>query len=82
MEIKNFILKKNKQKPDLCFCYEQKIDKYKYSIFTINGGKTFLASIEEIRLDNKWYKIFIETKNSIQSCLDSFEFFINENKNV
>ena len=41
----------------------------KYSIFTMNGGKTFLASIEEKRLNGKYYPEFSKTVNSIEEGL-------------
>lgn len=77
MEIQDFKLVKNRQRPDFCYSYEKKTGDRKYSIFTMNGGKTFLASIEEPRMDGKWYSEFSETHNSVKKCLISFDNFIN-----
>lgn len=47
MNIDDFKIIRNKQRPEFCYAYE----KYnsgktkKYSLFTIDGGKSFLASI-------------------------------------
>lgn len=77
MELKEFKLVKNKQRADFCYSYEKKTDNRKYSIFTMDGGKTFLASVEEPRMDNRWYSEFSETYNSVQECLSAFEEFNN-----
>lgn len=75
MTLQEFKLVKNKQIPDFCYAYEKKSDSRKYSIFTIDGGKTFLASIEEPIMDKRWYSIFSESHNSVQECLDAFIVF-------
>jgi len=75
MDLKKFKLVKNKQRPDLCYAYEKKTNIRKYSIFTMNGGKTFLASVEEPRADKKWYSEFSETHNSVEECLKAFGRF-------
>lgn len=72
MDIIEFKLIKNKQRPEFCYSYEKKDANRKYSIFTMNGGVTFLASIEEPRLDGRWYTEFSETHGSIDKCLESF----------
>ena len=77
MNLKEFKLVKNKQRPDFCYAYEKKTDIRNYSIFTMNGGKTFLASVEEPRMDKRWYSEFSETHNSIQECLDALGRFNN-----
>ena len=77
MNLKEFKLVKNKHRPDLCYAYEKKTDGRKYSIFTMNGGKTFLASIEEPIMGKRWYAEFSEKHNSVQECLDAFERFNN-----
>lgn len=79
MTLENFKLVRNRQRPEFCFSYELKTDERKYQIFTMNGGKTFLASIEEPRMDGRWYSEFSETFNSIQGCLNSFDIF-NQNE--
>ena len=75
MNLKEFKLVKNRQRPDFCYAYEKKTEDRKYSIFTMDGGKTFLASIEEPRLDKRWYSEFSETHGSVQECLDAFDKF-------
>lgn len=77
MNLKEFKLVKNKQRPDFCYAYGKKTDRRKYSIFTMDGGKTFLASVEEQRMDKRWYSEFSETHNSVQECLDAFGHFNN-----
>jgi len=77
MNLKEFKLVKNRQRPDFCYAYEKKTDSRKYSIFTMDGGKTFLASVEEPRMDKIWYSEFSETHNSIQECLDALGRFNN-----
>lgn len=70
--LKDFKLVKNKQRPDFCYSYKQNIDDKKYEIFTMNGGKTFLASIEMLRLDGRYYSEFSQEFDSIEKCLDAF----------
>jgi len=65
MDLKDFKLVKNRQRPDFCYSYELKQADKKFSIFTMDGGKTFLASREEKRLDNRFYTEFSQTVNSI-----------------
>ena len=76
MELEKFKFKKNKIRPDFCYSYEMTTKKRKYSIFTMNDGKSFLASIEELRLDGRWYQEFSENKNSINECLEAFDKFV------
>jgi len=49
MNLKNFKIVKNRQRPDFCYAYEMYSESKdrKFSIFTMNGGKSFLASIVE-----------------------------------
>jgi len=75
MNLKDFKLVKNRQRPDFCYSYEKKEPSRKYSIFTMNGGKTFLASIEEPRMDKKWYSEFSETHDTVEKCLTAFDGF-------
>lgn len=77
MNLKDFKLIKNKQCPDFCYSYENKINDYKYSIFTMDGGKTFMASIEKLNIDKRYYSEFSKSYNSVQECLDSFTNFNN-----
>lgn len=75
MYLKKFKLVKNRQRPDFCYAYELKTDERKYSIFTMNGGQTFLASVEEPRLDGRWYSEFSETHNTVEECLEALGRF-------
>lgn len=72
MNLNEFKLIKNRQRPDLCYGYEKKNNNRKYSIFTMDSGRTFLASITEPRLDGKWYSEYSETKKSIDECINAF----------
>ena len=69
MNIKDFKLIKNRQSPNFCYKYELKQPGKITSIFTMNGGKTFLVSIEEKRLDNSYYTEFSKTVNTIDEAL-------------
>lgn len=71
MEIKDFKLVKNKQRPEMCYAYETRIDGSKYCIFTMNYGKTFLASIEERRMDGRYYSEF--SKHNCPSVEEALE---------
>jgi len=75
MDLKDFKLVKNRQRPDFCYSYEKKEKGRKYSIFTMNGGKTFLASIEELGMDKKWYSEYSEKHDSAGKCLAAFDSF-------
>lgn len=75
MKLKDFKLRQNKQRPDFCYGYEKNDGDRKYMIFTMNGGKTFLASVEEPRLDGRWYTEFSEHHKSIDECLTAFDSF-------
>ena len=72
MIIKEFKLIKNRQRPEFCYSYEKQEGELKYSIFTMNGGKTFFASIEKFGCTQ-----FSETHISIKECLKSFKTFNN-----
>ena len=69
MDIKNFKLIKNRQRPEQCFAYEKKTNNAKYSIFTMNGGKTYLASIEGKRMDGSFYPKKSNTVSNIDEAL-------------
>jgi len=75
MNLKDFKLVKNRQRPDFCYSYEKKEGSRKYSIFTMNAGRTFLASIEEPRMDKKWYSEFSEIHDTVEKCLTAFDGF-------
>lgn len=75
MNIKQFKLIRNRQKPNICYSYIWKDKDIKYTIFTMNAGKSFLASIEELRLDNRYYSIFSKTVSSLKEALNIFKQF-------
>lgn len=79
MNMKDFALVKNKQKPTVCYSYVKQDAYRKFSMFTMNSGKTFLASIEEPRMDRKWYSEFSQTYNSIDECLAAFTAYLESN---
>lgn len=55
MELSNFKIIKNRQRPDSCYAYEMYNDDKtaKYSIFTMDGGESFLASVITANLNGK-----------------------------
>jgi len=78
MELKDFKLIKNHQNPEMCFKYEMKDNDRRFLMFTINYGKTFLASVEY--LDGNW-KWRTETERHFDKIDDAvtflrFHFFI------
>ena len=73
MEISEFKLKKNRMNPEKCYSYEKSDGLTKHSIFTMNGGKTFLASIQEKRGDGRFYDEFSQTFSCKEECLNAFE---------
>ena len=61
MNLNEFKLVKNKQRPDFCYAYEKKTDSRKYSIFTMDGGKTW----EEINGQHgDYHDLWINPRNS------------------
>lgn len=80
MTIKDFKITKNRQRPEMCYAYENYTpnkDK-KYSIFTMNGGQTYLASITSKNLNGKLVDTdFSKTVNSVDEALNEFEIFEN-----
>jgi hypothetical protein len=78
MTLQDFKIVKNKQRPDFCYSYEKKTDTQKHSIFTMDGGHTYLASIEELRQDGRWYSELSEKFNTIGECINAF----NENREI
>ena len=78
MKLKDFKLRKNRQRPDLCFLYEKKVYDYKFSIFTMDGGNTFLVSIEKKEWNGKYYKEFKQRFQSIDEALEAINIKIQE----
>ena len=73
MNIHEFKIIRNRQRPDFCYQYLRKRNDKKYSISTFDGGKTFHASIEQLRLDKRWYSELSVMRNSIEECLNEFK---------
>jgi hypothetical protein len=76
LNINQFKKKVNRTRPEWVYKYIFYNNDWKYEIFTMNKGKSFLVSIEEKRLDNKYYPIFKDNVNSIDiaiSVLDNFK---------
>jgi hypothetical protein len=71
MNIADFKLEKNRQRPDFCYGYKKSDGNRKYEIFTMNGGKSFLVSIEEKRMDGRFYSEFSETFSTVDECLEA-----------
>tara|TARA_R110002050_G_scaffold284603_1_gene433847 strand:- start:824 stop:1105 length:282 start_codon:yes stop_codon:yes gene_type:complete len=76
MNIQDFKLVKNRQRPEFCYAYEKynKDKSKKYSIFTMNGGRSFLASITSKNNLGKLVDTdFSETFNSVDESLKALE---------
>lgn len=73
MDIKEFKKRKNRQRPDFAYGYTKKDGDIKYDIFTMDGGKTFFCSIDQKRLDGRYYNKFSETRNTIEECLSALK---------
>ncbi len=69
MEITDFKLTKNKQRPEFCYCYKRYDADKKYEIFTMNGGVSFLASIESLTLKGNYTPDFSKNVVSIEDAL-------------
>lgn len=70
MNLSDFKIIKNRQRPDLCWKYERKKEDLIYSIFTMNSGLNFQLTIEKKRLDKKFYSELSKGEMSIEQCLD------------
>lgn len=78
MKIEEFKKVKNRQRPDMCFAYEKynSNKSIKHSIFTWDGGKTYLASITSKNLSGKLVDTdFSKSVSSIEEALQEFENF-------
>jgi len=69
MDIKGFYLVNHSPG---CYSYRRSKKGRTYSIFTVNGGKTFLASIEERKRDGSTNCVFSKKYDSIDKCLNIF----------
>jgi hypothetical protein len=80
MNLSEFEILRNRQIPDM-YCYKKyNTDKTEtYSLFTMNGGKTFLASVVSANYQGKLVDTdFSETFNSPQEGLDAINSFIKK----
>ena len=73
MEIQDFKIIKNRQRPKQCYKYRNVIGNKKYEISTFNSGKTFLATIECRGRDNSYFSEFSEHFDSVDCCLVAFK---------
>jgi hypothetical protein len=73
MNLKEFKKTKNRQRPDFAYGYIKKVGDLKYDIFTLNRGKTFSCSIDQKRMDGRYYNEFVETHDTIDECLITLE---------
>ena len=83
MNLSDFKIVKNRQRPDLCYSYEKyNADKTKkYSLFTMDGGNTFLASITSTNNSGKLVDTdFSEPFNSKEEGLSDIVDFISKPK--
>tara|TARA_R110002049_G_C9177884_1_gene563236 strand:- start:522 stop:773 length:252 start_codon:yes stop_codon:yes gene_type:complete len=81
MNIKEFKLVKNRQRPEFCYAYEKYTsDKNKkLSVFTMDGGRSFLASITSKNNLGKMVDTdFSETFNSVDESLKALGEKIKE----
>lgn len=81
MNLSEFKIVKNKQRPDFCYAYEKyNVDKTeKYSLFTMNGGNTFLASVTSMNYLGKLVDTdFSETFNTEEEGLNAIINFLSK----
>jgi hypothetical protein len=81
MNLSEFKIVKNRQRPDFCHAYEKyNADKTeKYSLFTMNGGNTFLASVTSTNYLGKLIDTdFSETFNTKEEGLNAIVNFLSK----
>jgi hypothetical protein len=81
MNLSEFKIVKNRQRPDFCYAYEKyNADKTeKYSLFTMNGGNTFLASVTSTNNLGKLVDTdFSETFNTKEEGLNAIVNFLSK----
>jgi len=81
MNLSEFKIVKNRQRPDFCYAYEKyNADKTeKYSLFTMNGGNTFLASVTSTNNLGKLVDTdFLETFNTKEEGLNAIVNFLSK----
>lgn len=72
LKLSDFKVVKNRQRPEVCYAYEKyNSDKSeKYSIFTLDGGNTFLCSVSLRSNSSKaYFTYFSDTFNSANEGL-------------
>ena len=80
MNLSNFKIIKNRANPNLCYSYEKyNEDKTeKYSIFTMDYGKTFLASVMHPNFRGFCINtVYSETFNSKEEALNGIINFVS-----
>ena len=79
LKLSDFKTVKNRQNPELCFAYEgyNKDKTEKYSLFTMNYGSTFLASVTSVNNSGKLVDTdFSQSFNSKEEGLDAINNFL------
>jgi hypothetical protein len=81
MKLKEFQITRNRQRPEFCYAYEKYNDdkSLKFSIFTMDGGKSFLASINSANMLNGHltHADFSVKVDSPENALIEFNKFLN-----
>ena len=72
MDIKDFKLIENRQRPKLCYQYRKIEGNKKFEISTFNSGNSFLATIETMGLDNTYSSGFSERFRSVEESIKAF----------
>ena len=81
MNLSEFKIVKNIQRPDFCYAYEKYNESKteKYSLFTMNGGNTFLASVTSTNNLGKLVDTdFSETFNTKEEGLNAIINFLSK----
>lgn len=81
LKLTDFKIVKNRQRPDFCYAYEKyNEDKTeKYSLFTMNSGTTFLASVTSTNNSGKLVDTdFSQSFNSKEEGLKAINQFLNK----
>ena len=81
MDLKDFKIVRNKQRPKFCYAYEKYNNSKtaKYSIFTINSGKTFLTTVTSMNNSGKLVDLdFSKTYNSPEDGLNGIKEFLSK----
>ena len=81
MNLSEFKIVKNRQRPEFCYAYEKYNNNKteKYYLFTMDGGKTFLASVVSANYQGKLVDTdYSETFNSKEEGLDAIVNFLSK----